>query len=309
MCQCRKNSVQSSPTVCRAFNGEPCSVDEDCAVTNAACIYNECYCNHKFVTMRDYCEPLPFRQLCTYDSDCTEFNTECSTIGECVCKPNHPETNSVECGSWLDDGCLMDQDCLVQNSTCIDDKCQCKSQYVADSKFKCVPIILGSQCRDDVNCSAISNALCSDKKICACAGDSFAIGNLICVPSVGKICSSKQDCVSPFNNCINNKCQCIHNFVMVSNWQCVASNSTFSCKNDYDCGEPWHSECSMLKKCVCKLNSYATNMSTCRPLLGGYCWKDNQCLPENSKCSNFQCKCKNKFVAAANNLCVPLLGS
>lgn len=81
----------------------------------------------------------PSRQVCIDDSDCTEFNTKCSSIGECVCKPNHPEINGVECGSWLADSCLVDQDCLVEDSVCIDDKCQCKSQYVAESKFKCVP--------------------------------------------------------------------------------------------------------------------------------------------------------------------------
>ncbi|CAG5073513.1 Protein of unknown function [Cotesia congregata] len=76
-----------------------------------------------------------------------------------------------------------------------------------------------------------------------------------------------------------------------------------SCSDDVECGEPWHGECSSGKKCSCKENNVAINVSTCYPLLNGLCWCDEQCVTKNSICLDYHCLCETGYIPVANNLC------
>ncbi|CAD6244717.1 GSCOCG00013437001-RA-CDS, partial [Cotesia congregata] len=321
-CQCKLNYAPQAGKFCKPTQLHlACAFDVDCNdVEHAKCSNGECLCREKyaeldvktcrpleyFTTANDSC--LPIDKFCNINADCSDIdNTECSD-NVCKCKPNFRRLNSIVCEPLLGGACKSDAQCRIPNSACLMTKCQCTRYYVANSNNRCALLTLGQPCIDNNNCNTIPYAVCSNN-ICTCKQNFMAIDEDTCLPVIGGHCLEDIQCRYNTTECINDKCQCKKSFNAVSNHQCRKKNSSFSCENDYDCGEPWHSECLNSKKCFCKLNSYATNMSTCRPLLGGYCLKDDRCLPANSECSNFQCKCKNRFVAAANNLCVPVRGS
>lgn len=77
-----------------------------------------------------------------------------------------------------------------------------------------------------------------------------------------------------------------------------------NCHDRIDCNDPLRADCSDNNKCVCKSNHIASNNSTCLPLLDGFCWKNSQCITENSVCFYNSCQCKSDFLRVSNNLCV-----
>lgn len=78
----------------------------------------------------------------------------------------------------------------------------------------------------------------------------------------------------------------------------------YHCDDNTECSDLWHSRCSYDGRCICKLNNIAINNSTCLPTLDGYCWRNDQCMPENSACIHYRCSCKSNFIVVAGNMCV-----
>ncbi|XP_057337558.1 rh5-interacting protein-like [Microplitis mediator] len=192
--------------------------------------------------------------------------------------------------------------CAIPDSLCIDFSCQCKSNFVQSSD-QCVLASLGKSCKDNYDCRDIKNGLCSRDKFCACKDDYLELYGYECTPKLGGYCATNADCHFYSSLCFDNKCQCKSNFTAVSTSQCVLSSTVNSCNQDLDCGEPWHSICSDDKKCICKSNSIASNRWTCLPTLGGYCWKDDQCVTKNAVCIDFHCECNFPFVRISNTRC------
>ncbi|XP_057330565.1 prion-like-(Q/N-rich) domain-bearing protein 25 [Microplitis mediator] len=75
--------------------------------------------------------------------------------------------------------------------------------------------------------------------------------------------------------------------------------------------------CSKDEKCVCKANYFQLNETTCSPLLGEFCRKNESCAPDNSHCVENECKCSDNYEQISNQRCrlkvvesriVPIIG-
>lgn len=94
------------------------------------------------------------------------------------------------------------------------------------------------------------------------------------------------------------------------------SNASFFCKYnlkivagdvclfDKDCESQNHTRCSEDNECVCQKNYIKIGL-LCRPLIGSFCMKTEDCFPENSVCVNHKCNCKKDFVLLSYDRCVP----
>ncbi|XP_074093850.1 zonadhesin-like [Cotesia typhae] len=65
-----------------------------------------------------------------------------------------------------------------------------------------------------------------------------------------------------------------------------------SCELDEDCDEINHAKCSKDGKCICRMKTVKTDLWTCAPILGGFCWNDEPCAGDNVVCVKNECKCK-----------------
>ncbi|KAH0562690.1 hypothetical protein KQX54_000624, partial [Cotesia glomerata] len=157
--------------------------------------------------------------------------------------------------------------------------------------------LLGRSCETDYDCQYISNAICIDK-ICVCKPDTFALTSSACTHLLNTYCSSSADCDVEASHCFENKCQCQPDWVALTDMMCVRRSALFHCKKTIECGELWHSRCYQ-NKCVCNSKHIAVNKLTCLPVLDGNCWRDDQCMTENSHCHNYRCQCKLGFVSVS----------
>ncbi|XP_044588909.1 uncharacterized protein LOC123268091 [Cotesia glomerata] len=71
------------------------------------------------------------------------------------------------------------------------------------------------------------------------------------------------------------------------------------CEIHEDCDGIWHSKCSK-NKCVCRENNIKYNETACAPILGGFCWKNETCVTENSVCIDQECQCKENHTQILN---------
>lgn len=75
------------------------------------------------------------------------------------------------------------------------------------------------------------------------------------------------------------------------------------CFNDDFCKLVEFSKCSTTDfVCICTSNTIAVNQ-TCKPLLDGFCEKDEECVPDYSVCINNTCKCSSYFLPLLNTQC------
>lgn len=84
----------------------------------------------------------------------------------------------------------------------------------------------------------------------------------------------------------------------------IVKRLRMTCINDNDCDAIRHAKCSKDKKCVCRANNVQLNETTCLPLLGGFCWKNESCAPDNSHCIDNECKCSDDYLPITKNLCM-----
>ncbi|CAD6244806.1 GSCOCG00013481001-RA-CDS, partial [Cotesia congregata] len=164
---------------------------------------------------------------------------------------------------------------------------------------------LGRSCTKHDQCNVTRNSICVSN-VCICRSNHFAYNEIFCIPVLDQVCSKNSQCSGDFFHCSNNKCQCRPGFTAVSVDKCVRTISLFSCRDETECSDIWHSTCST-EKCVCKSNNIAVGNSTCLPILRGYCWRDDQCKADNSACINYWCECKPGFVEVAMNSCAPII--
>ncbi|XP_057333065.1 neurogenic locus notch homolog protein 2-like isoform X2 [Microplitis mediator] len=312
-CVCAANHVSLNSDVCK-MAPRPlesiCNIDADCEVVeHAKCSDLKCVCQDGYVQLnKTMC--LPQNALTNHSCSSTFgchiiSHSQCSKVDKCICEFNFIALNNSKCAPLLNGYCLIDTDCAAANSVCTKNRCQCRRNYIFQSNEKCVPTLLGEPCQTRSDCQSINNAKCSNKKICVCNEDHYALSNSTCAPMIGSYCRFNTDCFLDVMECINNKCQCEKNYVSVSDTQCVRISSVYRCENNIDCGEPWHSQCSEDKICTCRPNNFAENRSTCLPIIGGNCLADHQCKTLNTVCEDFKCQCREGFNAVSNNLCMP----
>lgn len=154
---------------------------------------------------------------CAFDIDCDDIeNAKCSN-GECVCREKYAEVNAKTCRPLLGGFCWTDSDCITDNASCIDNRCQC-SEYFTTENNSCLPI--EKFCNVNADCFDIDNAECSDN-VCKCKPNYRKFNTIMCEPLLGGSCRSDAQCRIPNSACLVNTCQCVRFYVANSNNQCA----------------------------------------------------------------------------------------
>ncbi|KAH0557684.1 hypothetical protein KQX54_010271 [Cotesia glomerata] len=318
-CVCKKSFNQFSLTRCTSLTEEFCTSNKDCPVENSACTNNFCECKPGFEQFyNNQCIPRISIKSCSSDLSCSDISNSYCSNKRCTCTKNYVAINSTICLIRSSVPCDDNTECSEINGFCFHGQCLCMPNH--DMIFgECVPIStiypnnyfhskkesLGGSCRWSSDCSTISNAVCSIDKKCICGTNYYARDRSYCAPKLGTECSNESPCEFDNSECFQSStCQCQQGFYAASEKQCLPKMAMSSCSDDLECGEPWHGECSNEKKCSCKENSVAINISTCYPLLKGLCWRDEQCVTKNSVCLDYHCFCEVGYIPVANNLCV-----
>lgn len=77
---------------------------------------------------------------CTTDDQCDSLfaNSICSETKQCICNKNYFEKSGTECALSTNNPCSSNGSCVLKNSVCIDNICQCKPLFEF-KYFTCVP--------------------------------------------------------------------------------------------------------------------------------------------------------------------------
>ncbi|KAH0534448.1 hypothetical protein KQX54_004003 [Cotesia glomerata] len=305
-CKCKVGYVESNPMTCSPLLGTQCTKLDECAVRHSICFDGQCECSDFFTPQsNDRCRSIRLGESCNNNHDCNLIKyAKCSASGKCSCLINYVARNSTSCSPLLDERCQVDDECYVNNSDCIANKCRCRNGFPADgSNSRCQSTMLGKRCNTSEDCSMMKNSVCSSDKICICPSKYFAIGSYFCTPTSNAACLNDMQCSNDLFHCVDGKCQCKSGYTAISVNKCMETSLMYSCKETSECSDSWHWNCATSGKCVCHVDNVAINNSTCLPSLNGFCWRDDQCKAENSVCTDYRCRCKPHFVAVANNHC------
>ncbi|XP_057341498.1 protein draper-like [Microplitis mediator] len=304
-CVCGNNYYPTIEDICVRAHNSFCLDNEPCA-NDSFCIDNKCQCKPNQV-FRDFkCVSKDLGESCENHTDCYGVRFAiCSKDKKCICSNNYLALSKTKCQPSLGGFCLKNDQCVIKHSICVENKCQCTIGYSSLlEEHRCIRRSLGKFCVSNADCKDLKNSKCSvGDNVCVCNDDNFAFNRSTCTPVINGFCSSDESCEFNGFTCIENKCQCKPNFLLLSPDTCVKKQLLFSCNDTSECSEPWHALCSKDKKCVCKSNNVALSTSSCSPILDGYCWKNDQCVAENSICVNFRCECKRDFIAVSKNHC------
>ncbi|XP_014298521.2 fibrillin-1-like isoform X2 [Microplitis demolitor] len=303
-CICHSNYVQLNATTCAPLLGGFCTNDAECKTDFSACHYNKCTCLDGYSSRSDnLCLPVFLRQFCRDDRDCDKIsNAKCSDDNECICKSGYSTFDKGVCLPLIGSYCKEHKECLVYNSNCHNNKCQCLDNYVAQSNEQCVSSHFNKACYTNIDCGEIMNSYCSKYNFCACKSNYIAASGNRCQPILGKQCHDDTLCIINNSLCINNKCQCKPKYVSDGNNKCIPKLDE-SCEQNEDCIKIPNARCSIKKKCICKNDYIASEKVLCLPLLGGKCSGDENCSVENSICNENKCQCKPHHSTHSNHRC------
>ncbi|XP_053595116.1 protein eyes shut homolog isoform X2 [Microplitis demolitor] len=305
ICVCRPNHLALNNSTCVSVIGGFCWRNEDCSLRNSICIFDKCRCKPDYKAQSNHqCVPK-LGKFCELDEDCEEIrHTKCSKNKTCVCRDNNVAINDSKCVPVLGGFCWKNEVCAATNSLCINNECQCKANFVPESKFQCIKAMLGKFCETDVDCQEVMHSQCSKNKTCVCRPNHIALNFSRCAPLLEEYCWSDEECATINSVCLHSKCQCKHNYIAHSNNLCESRFLGKRCTENKECPYSRNAECSKDNLCVCSSNSIEVN-EQCKPLLSGYCTSQNKCVPNNSICLDYQCRCKKNFVASSIYQCAP----
>ncbi|XP_053598425.1 cell death abnormality protein 1 [Microplitis demolitor] len=231
---------------------------------------------------------------CKINADCNDFikNSMCSEKKGCQCLKDYVSINETACIILYGAYCSSDEQCLLENSYCIDNACQCKPGYKR----------LGSKCES--NCNTIRFSNCSIDKKCSCKDDYYKLNEKDCAPLLRGFCFRNEDCIVEKSICFNEKCQCESGYKSESNNRCIPVYSDKWCYHNEDCNQIQHAICSEDNVCVCISKYDRINETACGPLLKEYCDKSTDCATDNSICSGHECTCDDFFSRESNTRCL-----
>ncbi|KAH0546336.1 hypothetical protein KQX54_008609 [Cotesia glomerata] len=306
-CTCKNAFTEFDETRCTTKLGKICcDTDNECPIEFSVCKQNKCQCKLGYLNVADkQCVLVesPSRSCYNNDPNCRLFTiAKLLPNRQYVCTEYRAKINSTACTASSGESCTEKNHCVSKYSVCINNKCQCKFEYVSHSSIDCPSLTRSRFCRADRDCLDLGNSRCSLNEICVCKHNNFALNNHTCYPILNGVCSYDEECEKNFH-CVDFTCQCQPFFSSVSVHECRESDLLYSCNDNSECSDPWHANCSKNKKCVCNINNIAVSNTTCLPILDGYCWQDDQCMVGNSICEDFRCKCRPNYVAIADNLC------
>ncbi|XP_014299519.1 prion-like-(Q/N-rich) domain-bearing protein 25 isoform X2 [Microplitis demolitor] len=296
ICKCSFNYTQIDSRLCAPLLGGFCQISDDCVSFNALCIHKICKCPPYFVeTSDDKCLPAYFKMACTSNEECTRHMkySKCSSMNMCVCLKTYFPINAQSCAPTFNKFCKINEPCANINSMCIDNKCQCKPDYIYRS-LQCIPLKLNGSCKFNEDCDKIENAVCIENE-CVCNTNYIESYNSTCEPLLGGLCSKNDQCIPHNSICVDNVCKCRFEYVQKSNEKCLPY-----------CQEIKYSVCSKNNKCVCKQNYTAWGDTECKALIGEYCDGSEECLFQDSTCSDNKCQCRENFTSQSGKYCKPV---
>ncbi|XP_008554071.1 prion-like-(Q/N-rich) domain-bearing protein 25 isoform X2 [Microplitis demolitor] len=306
-CVCNYGYFPKSDHTCgREFNAQ-CFPDEPCTTNNTICLDNICQCKTNYVFRKRKCVPKHLNEPCETSTDCAEITfAECSEEKTCRCKDQYFAFNETNCALSIGGQCFTDKDCDVKHSSCWFGQCLCQLGYIAISDGKCISSEINRSCVNDHDCILITNAKCSKNHRCVCKTNHVKTDVSECAPLLNEACINDEQCVPDNSVCIHNKCQCKFSYLQRSINKCVLSYLYKNCTRDEDCSEIPFAKCSDANKCICHSNYVQLNLTTCAPLLGGFCTEHAECKAKNSICLDNECVCSNSYSPRAVDECVPI---
>ncbi|XP_057342153.1 prion-like-(Q/N-rich) domain-bearing protein 25 [Microplitis mediator] len=308
-CVCRINYVEINKKICAALIDEYCSKSIPCAVNNSNCIENTCQCGNNFLReSNDQCLESIINQYCHENLDCEMIqNTVCSKDKVCVCEANYIQVSYTRCAPLLYEFCEENDDCATTNSICSSHQCTCDIHYSRRSNDQCLPSHLGGQCTEDIDCDLVKNSECSSDKKCICKENYIELNKTMCASPNGYSCLTDEECGIKNSVCIDNECQCRSGYITVSNIACILVQAKKYCDSDDNCTSITNSQCSQNRRCVCKENYVEVDSTHCATLLFNDCLKNEDCVTDNSICSENKCQCGPYYTPESDNKCLPNL--
>ncbi|XP_053384162.1 cell death abnormality protein 1-like isoform X2 [Mercenaria mercenaria] len=325
-----------------------CGNDQVCntAVMFSICDRNadddgNCVCpsDRKLISPIDTsCSPKVLGDNCEVPSDCRYVpgNVTCTLGSKCACaqgfvaKPNQneciPETVS-------DVTCDSNSDCIrYQYASCDTQmrKCQCTGN-VKEVNGKCELKGLGDECKEESDCSGVTNTVCDVTCKCrssyiqqinqcvidptSCFADpckdvpnsfceagncicqsAFKKENGLCIPKgLDDACEDISDCSNVENARCETTCKCRPLYIR-QNDQCIPGLSD-SCSQDQDCGGSPSLVCdSGNNRCACS-NAYKQDKDKCiMKGISDSCTVNEDCRGvQNSVCTNNRCACSGAY--------------
>ncbi|XP_057330746.1 neurogenic locus Notch protein-like [Microplitis mediator] len=301
-CICSENYIEVDG-YCRGLIGTNCSGNSDCAIERSICQSSTCQCPNDFYLSESgnqcYQYAKELNNFCETDISCREFKyTHCSDDNRCACLENYTVVDG-NCRGLINANCSDDLDCAIENSICKFDTCQCSSNfYLSINKKKCYPYAkqLNDFCENDIGCTDLKHAVCSNSNQCTCSSN-YAVIEGHCLGLIGANCSNDLDCGVDESICESNICQCRYGFYLSENQEkCYAQAKQLNefCENDVGCSDLKYTVCSEENECVC-LRNYTNMKGQCRADIGLNCSEDLDCAVDKSICKSNLCQCPNDY--------------
>ncbi|XP_008553931.1 prion-like-(Q/N-rich) domain-bearing protein 25 isoform X2 [Microplitis demolitor] len=138
-CVCEKKYGPANNVTCGLLLGEFCYEDEECAPFNSICLFSKCHCKPDYIYgSNTRCIPTKLGQPCESDIECKEFlHGICSKNNVCVCRENNIFVNNLTCEPVIGGFCDYNNYCAANHSTCVNNKCKCKSDYALYPDNEC----------------------------------------------------------------------------------------------------------------------------------------------------------------------------
>ncbi|XP_053597963.1 prion-like-(Q/N-rich) domain-bearing protein 25 [Microplitis demolitor] len=142
VCACEINYVAFDNLFCVSSLNGFCSDDKDCCSDTFRCFNNQCQCRTNYTAVSvDRCIETHLLRSCTTVLECSDsWHSICLPEGKCVCALNNVALRPSTCLPTLNGYCWQDDQCMAENSVCIDFRCQCKPNFIAVANNLCVSI-------------------------------------------------------------------------------------------------------------------------------------------------------------------------
>ncbi|XP_057331192.1 stabilin-2-like [Microplitis mediator] len=144
-CVCRPNHIALNSARCAPLLGENCWNNEECATINSVCLHSKCQCKNNYTAnSNNLCESIEVNEPCNTHKDCrkTRKYTRCALDKVCQCDYFYVQMDDNSCAPILNRFCDENDKCAPHNSTCINNKCQCKANFEAVSRDQCLPKLI-----------------------------------------------------------------------------------------------------------------------------------------------------------------------
>ena len=298
VCKCKNNYLKSIIQDKLECLPSICSDDSNCPDVNALCVDSECQCkpNYLLSDISGKCELFSCQE--SYECQKYDENRHCYN-GTCQCGSKmfvQSEKNGLKCEPI---SCLTRDDCSINNSVCIENKCDCApNHYYNGSTQQCEYY----ECENTRQCKTSYDRRVCNSGQCVCMNGSKpdASNGDKCVKastSYQNYCTEEIQCEEGSEKCVDYRCKCSPNHKY--NWD-IQKCMQFVCNNKINCTEYDLYRVCVNGQCVCDDN-YVVNKEKgglCTKRSATYqknCYANYDCYEGNQRCVDSVCRCKPNY--------------